>query len=171
MGQNIPLGPVDQPHAVRRHWRRRLRRQSPAALDPSLLLAGLGMALAGAGLWLTGSPPPVEVSMDPGGYTIGGARLNARGGSIYESSHGVMVVRGTRSAASATVGSQPVTGACDQEPGSGGEHCRFRMAGRTLEADDQPTTAGWHRRYDDGQETDVKVTSGGQVPVPFPVGR
>lgn len=171
MGQNIPLGPVDQRHAVRRHWRRRLRRQAPAGLDPSLLLAGLGMALAGAGLWLTGSPPPFEVSMDSGGYTVAGARLDARGGGVYQSSQGVLIVRGTRAAASTTLGDEHVTGVCDLAAGSGREHCRFRIGGSTLAADDEATTTGWHRRYDDGRETDVEIRGGGAVPVPFPIGR
>lgn len=129
------------------------------------------MALAGAGLWLTGSPPPVEVSMDAGGYTVGGARLEAQGGGAYQSAHGAMVVRGTRSAASTALGDEHVTGVCDLDAGSGSEHCRFTVGGRPLEASDRRTKAGWHRRYSDGQEVDVTVEGRGPVPVPFPVGR
>ena len=171
MGQNIPLGPVDQTHAVRRHWRRRLRRQAPAGLDPSLLLAGAGMALAGAGLWLTGSPTPVEVSLDQGAYTIGGARLDAQGAGVYQSEHGVVMIRGTRSAASATLGNEHVTGTCTMGAASRSEHCRFTVNSRPVEAWDQRKDVGWHRKYEDGQEVDVKVEGGDPAPVPLPLGR
>jgi hypothetical protein len=129
------------------------------------------MALAGVGLWLTGSSPPVEVKMDAGGYTVDGARLDAQGGGAYQSAHGVMVVRGTRSALSTSLGNEQVTGVCDQDAGSGSEHCRFTQGGRPLAAADRRTNAGWHRTYSDGQEVDVKVDGAGPVPVPFPVGR
>jgi hypothetical protein len=174
MGQNIPLGPVDRTHAVRRHWRRRLRRQVPAGLDPPLLLAAAGMALAGLGLWLSGAPPPVAVSMDAAAYTVGGARLEARSAGVYASSQGALVVRAqageTRAAASATFNGEPMTGVCSWSSGAPQERCLFRRGGRTLEAVDQRTPAGWHRRYQDGREVDLQVRGGGTVPVPFPVG-
>jgi hypothetical protein len=173
MGQNIPLGPLDRTHAVRRHWRRRLRRQVPAGLDPSLLLAAVGMALAGVGLWLTGAPPPVAVSMDAAAYTVGGARLEARSAGVYESSEGALVVRAqpgeTRAAASATFNGAPMTGVCSWAGGAREERCVFKMGDRTLEAVDRRTASGWHRRYQDGREVDVQVRGGGPVPVPVPV--
>jgi hypothetical protein len=129
------------------------------------------MALAGAGLWLTGSPTPVEVSLNQDAYTIGGARLDAQGGGVYQSEHGVVIVRGNRAAASATLGNEHATGACDIGPGSSTQHCRFTVNGRPVESWDQRTDSGWHRRYDDGEEVDIKVEGGGAAPVPFPLGR
>jgi hypothetical protein len=139
-----------------------------------MALAAVGLALAGAGLWLTGSPRPVEVSMDSGAYTVGGARLDAAGPGVYERSGEALVVRWegteTRAAASATFEGRHLTGVCTVTAGSSEERCRFTVGGRELQSVDRRTATGWHRRYGDGLEVDIQVRGSGPVPVPFPIG-
>src|SRR5262245_14792527 len=74
MTQNLPIGAVTSPHAVR-------LRRAPSAWLPRvrlhvvLMLAGVLAATAGA--IVSAEPGPVDVRVSPSQYEIGGARLDA----------------------------------------------------------------------------------------------
>jgi len=171
--QNLPIGAVTSPHAVR-------LRRSPTAWLPRvrlhvvLMLAGVGAAVAGA--IVSTEPGPVTVRMSASAYEIGGARLEATGPGVFQGSGGaaIVLVRSggvTRAGASAALGGARTTGHCALADGARTETCAFTVDGRALGAVDTWTGAGWHRRYDDGRTATIAVTGGAPVPVPLPVGR
>jgi hypothetical protein len=171
--QNLPIGAVTSPHAVR-------LRRTPSALLPRLrihvvlMLAGVVAAVAGA--IVSTEPGPVAVRVSPSTYEIGGARLDATAPGVFQGPGGaaVVVVRSggvTRAGASATLGGAHTTGHCALADGARTETCTFTMDGRPLGALDTWTGGGWHRRYDDGRTATITVTGGAPVPVPLPVGR
>ena len=173
MTQNLPIGAVTSPHAVR-------LRRAPSAWLPRvrlhvvLMLAGVAAAAAGA--YVSAEPGPVTVRASAAAYEIGGARLDAVAPGVYEGSGGaaVVLVRTagvTRAGASATVDGARTTGSCTLLDGARTETCRFTVDGRPLAAADTWTGGAWHRRYDDGRTADIAVTGGAPVPVPLPVGR
>jgi hypothetical protein len=173
MTQNLPIGAVTSPHAVR-------LRRTPAAWLPRvrlhvvLMLAGVAAAAAGA--IVSTQPGPVTVRMSPTAYEIGGARLDATGPGVYQGPRGVAVVLVqaggvTRAGASASLGGAHTTGHCDLADGARTETCAFTVDGRPLSAVDTWTGGGWHRRYGDGRTADITVSGGRPVPVPLPVGR
>jgi len=171
--QNLPIGAVTSPHAVR-------LRRAPTAWLPRvrlhvvLILAGVAAAVAGA--IVSTEPGPVTVRVSPSAYEIGGARLEATAPGVFQGSGGaaVVLVRSgavTRAGASATLGGAHTTGHCALVDGARTETCAFTVDGRPLGAVDTWTGAGWHRRYDDGRTATIAVTGGAPVPVPLPVGR
>lgn len=170
--QNVPLGPVDRRHAFRRRARQRLGRTLRFHLP--LVLGALGLGLAAVGLWLSISPGQVSVSEDASAYTIGDARLPATGDDAYAGPEGAVVVRRegrtVRAAASTTLNGRHMTGRCVWQRDENHESCQFNVEGRAVAATDTRTPTGWHRRYDDGEDVDIHVLSGGPVPVPFAVG-
>jgi hypothetical protein len=172
MEQNVPLGPLDSRHAVRRHGRRRLR--APFSLRMPVLLVVAGLALAAAGVWLSVSPPQVEVSESASAYTIGRVRLGAEGAGTYAGPAGALVLRADgdteRAGASTTLNGRHMIGLCAWGRGAGWESCLFTLGDRTLTATDTRTPSGWHRRYDGGAQVDLIVRGGGAVLVPFAVG-
>jgi hypothetical protein len=172
MEQNVPLGPVDSPHVVRSHEPRSLR--PPVLPRLPVLLALAGLALAAAGVWLSVTPPQIEVSETPAAYTVDGVRLSGQGPGTYAGPAGAVVVRDEgatiRAAASTTLNGHPMTGHCAWGRGAPWESCLFTLGGRTVTATDTRTPSGWHRRYDDGHQIDILVKSDHTVLVPFPIG-
>jgi hypothetical protein len=171
--QNLPIGAVTSPHAVR-------LRRTPSAWLPRvrlhvvLMLAGVAAAIAGA--VVSAEPGSVTVQASPGAYEIGGARLDATAPGVYQGSGGAAVVLvriggATRAGASATLDGAQTTGRCTLADGARTEACQFTVDGRPLTAVDTWTGGGWHRRYGDGRTADIAVTGGQPVPVPLPVGR
>jgi hypothetical protein len=169
--QNLPIGAVTSPHAVR-------HRRTPSARPPRLhvLLMLAGVAAAAAGAVVSAEPGPLAVRVSPAAYEIGGARLEATGPGVYQGAGGAAVVLvrtggATRAGASATLDGAHTTGACQLTDGARTETCQFTLDGRPLSAVDTWTGAGWHRRYADGRTSDIAVAGGRPVPVPLPVGR
>jgi hypothetical protein len=171
--QNLPIGAVSSPHAVR-------LRRTPSAWLPRvrlhvvLMLAGVAAAAGGA--VASAEPGPVSVRVSAGAYEIGGSRLLATAPGVYQGSGGAAVVmvhaRGaTRAGASASLDGAHMTGACTLVDGGRTETCQFALDGRPIGAVDTWTGGGWHRRYDDGRTADIAVAGGEPVPVPLAVGR
>jgi hypothetical protein len=156
----------------------RLRR-GPSALPRVrlhvvLMLAGVAAATAGAVVSM--EPGPVAVSVSPGAYEIGGARLDATAPGVYQGAGGAAVVLvrtggATRAGASATLDGARTTGVCTLADGARTETCHFTRDGRTLSAVDTWTGGGWHRRYDDGRTADITLAGAAPAPVPLPIGR
>lgn len=173
MTQNLPIGSVTSPHAVR--VRRRRIRWAPR-IRAHVALAAAGLAAAAAGLLLYAAPHPVAVSMSPEAYAVGGARLTATAPGVYRGPAGASIVlvqdgSTTRAGASAVLDGEPTTGSCVLPAGAKTETCLFTVAGRELTATDRWHTGGWSRTYSDGREIEIQVAGGHPVPVPLPVGR
>ena len=171
--QNLPIGAVTSPHAVR-------LRRTPSTWLPRvrlhLVLMVVGVAAAVAGALVSSTPPPVPVRASADEYDVGGARLTASAPGVYEGAGGAAVVivdagGVTRAGASAGLGGEHMTGSCTLVDGARTEMCRFTLAGRSLSAVDTWTGAGWRRRYDDGRAVEIPVVGGQPVPVPIAVGR
>jgi hypothetical protein len=172
VSQNLPIGAVSSPHAVR--LRRLPARLPRVRLHVLLTLAGVAAAVAGA--VVSASPGPVSVRSSAEAYEIGGARLTATAPGVYQGPDGAALVLVhepgmTRAGASAVLDGAPMTGSCALADRATTESCRFTLAGRHLSAVDTWTGRGWHRRYDDGRTLDVLVESGRPIPVPIAVGR
>jgi hypothetical protein len=171
MTQNLPIGALTSPHAVR------LRRGPPSRLPrPHVVLTVLGMAAAVAGAVVSVTPGPVPVRPSAGAYDIGGSTLTATAPGVYRGAGGaalVIVHAGgeTRAGASAGMDGSHMTATCTLPDGAGTETCRFTLGGVPLAAVDRWTGGGWHRRYDDGRTVDIAVAGNRPVPVPFAVGR
>ena len=170
--QNLPIGAVTSPHAVR--LRRLPGRLPRVRLHMVLTLAGALAAAAGAAV--SAAPATVTVSSSPDAYEIGSARLPATAPGVYQGADGAAVVLEhtagvTRAGASAGLAGSHMTGACTLPDGGRRESCRFTLAGREVDAVDTWTGSGWHRRYDDGRTVDLTVAGGHPVPVPIAVGR
>jgi hypothetical protein len=170
--QNVPLGPADSPHAVRRQ--RRLGRRLP--VGGPLLVGAAGLLAALAGALLGSSPPQFTVGMDAAGYHLDGETLAADGPGTYRGAGGAALVvsrRGSmvRAAASTYLSGRHMVGECAYVQGADHESCLFTVGQSTVAATDTRTAGGWRRRYGDGQEVDLEVAGGGAVPVPFAVGR
>jgi hypothetical protein len=173
VGQNLPIGAVTSPHAVRV---RRLPVRLPRLLRPHVVLTLAGVAAATAGAVVSALPGPVTVRSSAAAYEIGGTRLTAVSPGVYEGSDGAAVVLShapgvTRAGASAGLGGAHMTGSCDLPDGARTESCRFTLGGRPMSAVDTWTGSGWHRRYGDGRSVDIAVAGGRPVPVPIAVGR
>lgn len=166
MSQNVPLGPLDSPHAVRR------RHRSVRLPEAHLSLVGIGLALAGLGVWVSAAPPSVTVARTAHAYRIGTSILTARGQNTYVGPAGVVVFDeqggAVRAAASSTVNGVPMVGVCTWRVGSRRELCRFRLGSRRLTAVDALTASGWDRRYSGGASVHLD-TGGSPIPVPFTV--
>jgi len=170
--QNVPLGPSDSPHAVRRP--RRLGPRLPVSWP--LLGGGGGLLAAVGGVLLGTSPPQITVAVDPAGYHIDGRTFAAQGDGVYRGPNGAALVirqdgRELHAAASTYLSHRHMVGQCVYVEGSDHESCLFTVGDSTVTATDSRTSSGWHRRYADGQQLDLLVTRGGAVPVPFAVGR
>ncbi len=173
MTQNLPIGAVTSPHAVRlrRIPSARLRR---VRLHTVLLLAGVAAAAAGAVASV--APGTVTVRATPGAYEIGGSRLTATAPGVYQGSGGAAVVivhanGATRAGASAGLNGVHMTGSCTMPDGEGAERCLFTLNGQQVGAVDRWAGGRWRRRYDDGRTVDITVATAAEVPVPFAVGR
>ena len=169
--QNVPLGPADSPHAVRR-----LRRLGPRLPFGASLLAGGGVLAALGGVILGTCPPQITVALDSGGYHIDGKTLAPRGAGVFLGADGAALVisqegSDVHAAASTYLSSRHMVGQCVYVLGGDHESCLFTIGDSRVTATDRRTPSGWHRRYADGRELDVEVTRGGAVPVPFAVGR
>lgn len=166
MSQNVPLGPLDSPHAVRRRHRR-LRLP-----ETHLTLIGTGLVLAGLGVWVSAAPPALTVRRTPAAYRIGSTALAASAPGTYSGPGGVIVFDNegdvVRAAASSTLNGVAMVGMCSWTKGAREEHCRFRLGNRHLTAVDVLTASGWDRRYGDGASV-LFETGGAAVPVPFAV--
>jgi hypothetical protein len=171
--QNLPIGAVSSPHAVR-------FRRTPYARIPRLrlhaVLTATGVAAAVAGAIVSTAPGPVTVRATPSDYDIGGSHLEATAPGVYRGAGGAALVivhsaGTTRAGASAGLGGAHMTGSCALVDGSRTETCHFTLAGRRLSAVDTWTGAGWARRYDDGRSVDIEVAGGTPIPVPVAVGR
>jgi hypothetical protein len=170
--QNLPIGAVTSPHAVR------LRRAPTAWLPRVRLHVALmltGAAAAAAGAIVSVEPGPITVRASAGAYEIGGARLLATAPGVYQGPGGAAVVLvhadgATRAGASASLDGARTTGACTLPDGARTETCRFTVEGRPVGAVDTWRGGGWHRRYADGRTVDITVAGGAPVPVPLPVG-
>jgi hypothetical protein len=172
VSQNLPIGAVTSPHAVR--LRRLPGRLPRVRLHVALTVAGALAAAAGA--VVSAAPGPVTVRSSADTYEIGGARLTATAPGVYQGSGGAALVLQhaggvTRAGASAGLSGAHMTGACTLADGATTEACRFTLAGRQVNAVDTWTGSGWHRRYDDGRTVDLVVAGGRPVPVPIAVGR
>lgn len=170
--QNLPIGAVTSPHAVR--LRRTPSTGARLRLHVVLTLAGVAAAAAGAVVTLT--PGPVSVRAGADAYEIGGSRLEATAPGIYEGSDGAAMVvvhadGTTRAGASVGLDGSHMTGVCTLVDGARTETCRFMLGDQALTAVDSWTGTGWDRRYDDGRHVTITVTSGVPVPVPIAVGR
>jgi len=171
--QNLPIGAVTSPHAVR-------VRRTPSSRVPRVrlyaVLTLLGVAAAAGGAVASALPGTVPVRETAGSYEIGGARLTATGPGVFRGPGGAALVvertaGETRAGASAGLDGEHMTGTCILADAARTEVCRFTLNGAALSAVDTWTGDGWHRRYDDGRETDIAVAGGQPVPVPFAVGR
>jgi hypothetical protein len=171
--QNLPIGAVTSPHAVR-------SRRTPSAglrhLRPHVVLMLAGVAAAVAGAVVSAAPGPVTVRASAGAYEIGGSRLEATAPGVYQGPGGAAVVivhaqGATRAGASADLDGAHMTGACTMPDGSRTESCRFTLNGRQLSAVDTWMGGGWRRRYDDGRIVDITVDGGEPIPVPVAAGR
>lgn len=124
---------------------------------------------------LAGAPQPVQVDLTAAGYVIAGHRLPATSPGVYEGSGAALVILEgggrTRAAASTSLNGEHMTGRCTRVDGARTESCQFRLGSRRLEAIDMATSAGWHRRYDDGRTVEIRTSGARAVPVPFAVGR
>jgi hypothetical protein len=170
--QNVPIGPADSPHAIRRQ--RRLRPRLPAG--GWLLVGCAGMAAALGGAVLGTSPPQITVAMDASGYHLDGQTLAPQGGGAFVGANGAALVIGrnggeVHAAASTYLSGRHMVGQCVYVRGSDHESCLFTVGDSTVTATDSRTSSGWHRRYADGQQLDLEVTQGGPVPIPFAIGR
>jgi hypothetical protein len=174
VNQRIPLGAADSPYAVRRF--RRLRRLGPPLGWP-VWAAGVALVSALVGAWLeTASPPAVEVRLDAQGYHIAGQLLQDQGDGSYQDPSGAALViqRGSGrvlAAASTNLNGRHMLGRCVEIQGADHEDCTFTIGSATIQARDDRTPSGWHRRYSDGQTVDIGVPGGADTPVPFAVGR
>ncbi len=172
MSQNLPIGAITSPHAVR------LRRTPSAGLRMRLhlVLTVAGVAAAIGGAIASATPGPVMVRASADAYEIGGSRLEATAPGVFLGPGGAALVvvhdeGATRAGASAVLEGAHMTGACTLVDGARRETCRFTLGGRELGAVDTWTGAGWHRRYDDGVTAEIAVVGGSPVPVPIAVGR
>lgn len=173
-GQNVPLGPVDRRHAMRRRLPSSIRRS--IRLHLPLVLGGVGVALAGAGAWLSLSPTAVVVTQGSDAYAIGDVRLPAVAGETgtYVGPEGALVIRPdgatVRAAASTALDGRHMAGRCVWRRGAATESCTFTLERRTITATDTRTASGWHRRYGDGETVDLQTNGDRVVLVPFAVG-
>jgi hypothetical protein len=171
--QNLPIGAITSPHAVR-------VRRTPSTRLPRVrlyaVLTCLGVVAAAAGAVVSTLPGPVPVRATASTYEIGGSRLTATGPGVYRGPGGAALVveerpGETRAGASAGLDGSHMTGNCVLLTRARVESCHFTLNGAALSAVDTWTGRGWHRRYGDGRTVDIAVADGRPVPVPFAVGR
>ncbi len=113
--------------------------------------------------------------MDAGSYRLANVILTARGGGVYASAQGAVIipqaVDGRRSSGSTRLNGRRMLGVCSLAPDSRSETCTFDLGGQTLIAVDRLRDRGWDRRYQDGQVVRIELDRGRPVPVPIAVGR
>ena len=168
--QRLPL-PIGSPHPIRRSRQpvRLSTRGRPA-------LAGVvGLAAAAAGAVLATVTPPVDVALDADSYRVGSVALLARGGGVYASAQGAVVIAegddGLRASGSTRLHGERMLGSCQLAPDRRSERCSFDLGGRSLTAIDRLDHGGWNRRYQDGQTFRIQLAGGRPVPVPIALGR
>ncbi len=145
----------------------------------------LALIAAGTGVWLSTSPRPHVVAMDPGGVRVDDIVLTRL---ASEPSAGLQLFTGVATLALSRAGSgvmrggavmtwngHVTTGRCvvHMARHATGEACEFRVGTTRLDAVDtfDNTSSTWHRHYSDGVEIAITVPGGSAlIPVPFPVG-
>jgi hypothetical protein len=168
--QRLPL-PVGGRNPIRRY-----RRLWFAAGRDRLRLAvlGVGVIAAALGGYFGTRPPLIEVAMTDQYYQVGSITLPSRGKDTYQGPEGAVVVevgkKTTTAGAATNLHGVPMRGSCTMRTDGSSEHCQFRLGDQVLTATDTRTSAGWHRRYQDGQTVDLGLPAG-PVPVPFAIGR
>ena len=168
--QRLPL-PIGSPHPIR---------SSPqpvrlGAHGRPALSAVLGLAAAAAGAVLATVTPPVDVGLDTDRYRVGNVILLARGGGVYASTEGAVVIEdgvdGLRASGSTRLHGERMLGSCQLTPDRRSERCTFDLGGTSLTAIDRLDQGGWNRRYQDGQTFRIQLDGGRAVPVPIALGR
>ena len=186
--RNIPLptagfAPVRQkrrPPGLLKFWRR----------NAATMVTGVGLIGALGGALITVSQPPVPVYATAGTIRVGSTSLTHptdNGGlpadaELFTGSASYvlkLLPDGSEKASAVTdAHGEDVSGVCIMAAPAADrltEHCTFTIAGKSVSSDDvllfgQP--GSWSRTYNDGTTVRIGVpTSGGVVPVPFPIGK
>ena len=135
----------------------------------------LGLAAAAAGAVLATVEPTVDVALDATSYRVGNVILPARGGGVYASAEGAVVIAdgadGLRASGSTRIHGVRMLGSCQVARDQQSERCSFDLGGRSLTAIDQLDRGGWNRRYQDGQRFRIQLDSSRPAPVPIALGR
>jgi len=135
----------------------------------------LGLAAAVTGAVLATMTPTVDVALDAGSYRVGNVTLPARGGGVYASASGAVVIAeggdGLRASGSTRLHGVRMVGFCRLTTDQRSERCSFELGGRSVTAIDQLDGGGWNRRYQDGQRLRIQLDGGRPVPVPIALGR
>src|SRR5262249_20101428 len=171
--QRLPL-PIGSPHPLRGS-------QPPVRLSSHgrpAAAAMLGLAAAVTGAVLATMTPTVDVALDAGSYRVGNVTLPARGGGVYASASGAVVIAedgdGLRASGSTRLHGVRMVGFCRLTTDQRSERCSFELGGRSGTAIDQPDGGGGGggpRRYQDGQRLRIQLDGGRPVPVPIALGR
>jgi len=138
-----------------------------------VFMAVVALSTGGAGVVLANATPSIAVSSSPTSYTVGAARLSGSGDGRF-TGDGALVMR-TRAdgsmvaAGDASHNGVDAQGQCLENADHRQVRCTFDMSGTGLSALDTWSSGGWQRRYEDGLQVNIAVSS--PVPVPFPVGR
>src|SRR5262249_5137269 len=134
--QRLPL-PIGSPHPLRGS-------QPPVRLSSHgrpAAAAMLGLAAAVTGAVLATMTPTVDVALDAGSYRVGNVTLPARGGGVYASASGAVVIAegggGLRAAGSTGPRGVGRGGSCGLTRDQGGERGRWGGGGRAVKAIDQ----------------------------------
>ena len=163
----VALEPGDryQPPMWRHSWR---RSRWP------MLMVGAGLAAALAGGALSVIPGSATVRLDGRGYQLGSLHLASAGPGSYSSQQASLVINSagpaTVAGLSSRVRGEPMTGRCVLEAARSKEQCTFVIGSRTSSSVDVRTSSGWHRRYSDGRQVEIRTEGSDAIPVPFPVG-
>jgi hypothetical protein len=175
----VPLGGLAPVHRHSTALRRTLRRHR----SPPLL--ALAVLAAGSGVWLSIGPRSFNVGEEGGTLHVDDLTLTPLAQYVTETrvftgpasvvidttSSGV-----TRGGAVMTWNGAPTTGRCVLLTDAAGasETCEYDIGARRLTSTDSfdARTKTWYRRYGDGVEIAITVSSGKPlIPIPFPLGR
>lgn len=122
---------------------------------------------------LLAAAPSTSVALTATTYRIGDTTLRASAAGSYTGNAALVIAPAgagvERAAADTMVAGRPETGVCFLIAAQAQERCIFVIASTSVSAVDTWTSAGWSRRYEDGQQLIIPATA--LVPVPFAVGR
>lgn len=179
MGDFAPVRQKRRPPALMKFWRR----------NAASILTAVGLLAAAGGALATLSQPPVPVFIEANAVHIGAAVLThpadnggVATGTLYSGAAAFILVVNAdgseKASAVEDVHSSLSKGVCTMAaPTATGvtEHCSFTLGSKSFTADDTLTfsqSGHWSRVYSDGTRTQIGVpTSGGVIPVPFPIGK